>query len=189
MIVIVLFGVTLGDFRGKDRFDTRGAVAVPAALVCGAAGSGPEDEVMGEYGAPQDKTNATIYSVGAIMGAANAELRLGVVRASQHSMCLADLPAFSGLGALGIEFAYLLTKVFGSLVTVMVASARKGLTNCLSSLIFRDKVLTTGHARAMASIATAVGLGVYHQRAKPHVREDGDERDLLAWQEVDTEKA
>jgi adenosine 3'-phospho 5'-phosphosulfate transporter B3 len=185
LIVFGLIGVTLGDFRGKNKFDIPGLVSVSTALICGAVASNLEDKMMSQYGASQDEVIAMIYSVGALiigaMGVLNGELFRGFNRVYAKPTACVWLLVFSGLGALGIQFVYLTMKVFGSLTTVMVTSLRKALTICLSFLLFRDKVFTIWHGVSMAAIAAGMGINIYHKTGRQEKRAFGpeDEQDLL----------
>jgi adenosine 3'-phospho 5'-phosphosulfate transporter B3 len=185
LIVLGLIGVTLGDFRGKNKFDIPGLVSVSTALICGAVASNLEDKMMSQYGSSQDEVIAMIYTVGALivgtMGLLNGELIKGIHRVYARPTACGWLLIFSGLGAFGIQFVYLTMKVFGSLITVMVTSLRKALTICLSFILFRDKVFTMWHGVSMAAIAAGMGLNIYQTTWHQEKRDFGyeDEQDLL----------
>jgi adenosine 3'-phospho 5'-phosphosulfate transporter B3 len=67
LIVFGLIGMSLGDFRGQNKFQLSGIFAVSFALVCGAIASNLEDKTMSQYGASQDEVISMIYTIGAIV--------------------------------------------------------------------------------------------------------------------------
>jgi adenosine 3'-phospho 5'-phosphosulfate transporter B3 len=148
LIVFGLIGMSLGDFRGQNKFQLSGIFAVSFALVCGAIASNLEDKTMSHYGASQDEVISMIYMIGAIVMATMAlltgEVSEGLETIVSRPSSIFVIFVFSTFGALGIQFVYLTMKVFGSLVTVMVTPARKVLTVYLSFVIFRDKCSQSG---------------------------------------------
>jgi adenosine 3'-phospho 5'-phosphosulfate transporter B3 len=182
LIVFGLIGISLGDVKGKNKFDAAGMLAVSTALICGAVASNMEDKVMSEYSATQDELISMLYSVGAlIMGGLacfTGELQSGIECIQKDPFAIVFLLIFSVLGALGIQFVYLTMKVFGSLITVMITSVRKALTVCLSFIVFRDKVFTAWHAAAMLAIAAGMSVNVYEKTAGKKT-EIADEQRLL----------
>jgi adenosine 3'-phospho 5'-phosphosulfate transporter B3 len=169
LIVLGLIGISLGDVKGHNKFDGRGIVAISVSLICGAVASNMEDKVMSHYEASQDEVISMIYSTGAVLMAvlavATGDMKHGVQKVIDRPDSVLYIAIFSVLGALGIQFVYLVMKVFGSLATVMITSVRKALTVCLSFVIFRDKVFTLWHAIAMISIATGMSINVYDKTA------------------------
>jgi adenosine 3'-phospho 5'-phosphosulfate transporter B3 len=185
LVVVGLIGITLGDFRGKNRFSISGVLAVSTALVCGAAASNLEDKVMSHYGTTQDELISMVYSIGAIVMISFAlltgQLFSGIEKVIENPSCLFFIFCFSVLGALGIQFVYLTMKVFGSLITVMITSVRKALTVALSFLIFRDKVFTVIHGVSIVAIALGLVVNVYEKTG----RMKSDEQLLLNEPETD----
>jgi adenosine 3'-phospho 5'-phosphosulfate transporter B3 len=181
LIVFGLIGISLGDFKGRNKFDVPGIVTISASLVFGATASNMEDKVMSHWGASQDEIISIVYSFGALVMAALAiatgDMAAGVRRVREEPTSLVFIAVFSVLAAFGIQFIYLIMKVFGSLVTVMVTSVRKAITICLSFLVFKDKVFTRWHAGAMLAIAIGTSVSAYEKTRKP----DGvdDEKGLL----------
>jgi adenosine 3'-phospho 5'-phosphosulfate transporter B3 len=162
LIVVGLIGISLGDFRGNNKFDVAGILAVSLALICGAVASNLEDKVMSHHGASQDEVIAMIYTIGAclmiVLAFATGEMSDGLKLVAARPTAIPVIFAFSAFGAVGIQFVYLTMKVFGSLITVMITSVRKALTVCLSFVIFRDKVFTLLHG--IAILAITVGMSV-----------------------------
>jgi adenosine 3'-phospho 5'-phosphosulfate transporter B3 len=184
LIVFGLIGISLGDFRGKNKFDVAGIFAISASLVCGATASNMEDKVMRAWNASQDEVISMVYTFGAflmaVIGIATGEMAAGLARISEEPSSLLYIALFSFLAALGIQFVYLVMKVFGSLVTVMVTSVRKAVTVCLSFIIFRDKVFTLWHGAAMVAIAIGMSMNVYDKTiANKAERREDEGRGLL----------
>jgi adenosine 3'-phospho 5'-phosphosulfate transporter B3 len=103
----------------------------------------------------------------------------GLVRIANNPLSLLYLFLFAVMGALGIQFVYLVMKVFGSLVTVMTTSLRKALTVCLSFLVFKDKKFTSWHAAAIILLATGMGLNIYEKVGSRKKEEVVDEEKML----------
>jgi adenosine 3'-phospho 5'-phosphosulfate transporter B3 len=168
LVVLGLIGITLGDFRGKNRFSVSGVLAVSTALVCGAAASNLEDKVMSHYGASQDELISMVYSLGAIVMMAlsliTGQFFTGMHKLIESPTSFFFVFCFSVLGALGIQFVYLTMKVFGSLITVMVTSVRKALTVALSFLIF--KAFTVIHAVSIVAIGVGLVVNVYEKTGR-----------------------
>jgi adenosine 3'-phospho 5'-phosphosulfate transporter B3 len=169
LIVLGLIGISLGDVKGKNKFDSFGIVAISVSLICGAIASNMEDKVMSHYEASQDEVISMIYGIGslimAVLALVTGDMKSGIQKIVERPDSLIYIGIFSVLGALGIQFVYLVMKVFGSLVTVMITSVRKALTVCLSFVIFKDKVFTLWHAGAMMLIAAGMSINVYDKTA------------------------
>jgi adenosine 3'-phospho 5'-phosphosulfate transporter B3 len=183
LIVFGLIALSLGDFRGKNKFHIGGIVAISIALICGATASNMEDKIMSQWGASQHELISMLYSCGAalmfVLGLATGELKDGIARVVAQPSSMIFLLIFSVLGALGIQFVYLTMKVFGSLVTVMVTSVRKALTVGLSFLIFRDKVFTAWHAVALITVAAGMSINVHDKTTGKKDHPWDDEKNLL----------
>jgi adenosine 3'-phospho 5'-phosphosulfate transporter B3 len=183
LIVLGLIGISLGDFRGKNKFDAIGICAVIGALCFDAVASNMEDKVMSHYGASQSELISMIYTMGAvsigIVSILMGQMAGGIVRLTQNPVSLLYLFLFAVMGALGIQFVYLVMKVFGSLVTVMTTSLRKALTVCLSFIVFRDKKFTSWHAGAIILLATGMGLNIYEKTGNKKKEEIVDEEKML----------
>jgi adenosine 3'-phospho 5'-phosphosulfate transporter B3 len=63
LIVFGLIGISLGDFRGKNKFDFSGLVAVVSSLCFDALASNMEEKVMSHYGATESDVISMIYSI------------------------------------------------------------------------------------------------------------------------------
>lgn len=167
LIVLGLIGVSLGDFRGKNKFDIPGIIAISLSLVAGAVASNMEDKVMSIYGATQNELISMLYTVGAILmlflGLATGQFATGIEKVSSNPSSILFLFLFGFLGAAGIQFVYLIMKVFGSLTTVMITSVRKALTVVLSFLIFKDKQFTILHGISIMLITFGMSLSMYEK--------------------------
>jgi adenosine 3'-phospho 5'-phosphosulfate transporter B3 len=183
LIVFGLVGMSLGDFRGQNKFQISGIFAVSFALVCGAVASNLEDKTMSYYGASQDEVISMIYTIGAVvmfgMAVVTGESGEGLRTVMEKPSSIFVIFIFSTFGALGIQFVYLMMKVFGSLVTVMVTSVRKALTVCLSFVLFRDKVFTRWHAMAMIAIAAGMSLNISEKIGAQKTPQTEEEQHLL----------
>lgn len=164
-MVMGLIGISLGDFKGKNKFDMPGIITISFSLIFGAVASNMEDKVMSQYGASQDELISMLYSTGALMmgilSVFTGQMSKGIERMVSNPSCIPYVLFFSSLGAIGIQFVYLNMKVFGSLLTVMVTSLRKALTVILSFIIFKDKKFTMWHAVAIFLIATGMAINVH----------------------------
>lgn len=164
-MVMGLIGISLGDFKGKNKFDMPGIFTISLSLIFGAVASNMEDKIMSQYGASQDELISMLYSVGAliigVLAISTGQMSKGIERMFNDPGCIPYVLFFSSLGAIGIQFVYLNMKVFGSLLTVMVTSLRKALTVILSFIIFKDKKFTMWHAVAIFLIATGMAINVH----------------------------
>jgi adenosine 3'-phospho 5'-phosphosulfate transporter B3 len=192
LIVFGLIGISLGDFRGKNKFDLPGLVAVVLSLCFDALASNMEEKVMSHYGATQSELISMIYSMGAlligVMAVATGQMSDGIEKVVAQPLSLVYLFLFAVLGALGIQFVYLVMKVFGSLVTVMTTSLRKGLTVILSFVVFKDKKFTTWHGWAILLLSTGTGLNIYLKTAKKRDPSLEEEEMLNSLQPVEIEQ-
>ena len=182
LMVIGLIGISLGDFRGKNKFDLPGIITVSLSLVFGAVASNMEDKVMSVYGASQGEVISMLYSLGAlimgVMSLFTGQMLQGCERMVEQPSSIIYVIFFSCLGAVGIQFVYLNMKVFGSLLTVMVTSLRKAFTVILSFLIFKDKKFTSLHAIAIFLIATGIAINI-HDKATSKKKVSEEEMSLL----------
>ena len=184
LIVIGLIGVSLGDFRGRNKFDIPGIIAISLSLVAGAVASNMEDKVMSYYGASQDELISMLYSLGAAimltLSIVSGEFWKGLDKVNSDKSSYIFLFFFAVLGSIGIQFVYLTMKVFGSLITVMITSVRKALTVVLSFVIFKDKKFTVWHAVSIILIAAGMSINIYDKTvAKKKEEKIGDQQNLL----------
>lgn len=165
LMVFGLIGISLGDFKGKNKFDMPGIIAISFSLIFGAVASNLEDKMMSHYGASQDELISMLYSVGAlimgILSVFTGQMNHGIDRMIINPKSILYVIFFSSLGAVGIQFVYLNMKVFGSLMTVMVTSLRKALTVILSFVIFKDKKFTYWHGIAIFLIASGITINAH----------------------------
>jgi len=164
LIVAGLIGISMSDKKVHNKFDTIGLVAVVASLFCDAFASNLEDKAFSTYQAPQDEVIAMVYIIGSfLVGIASipsGQFYRGVIRCKENPWLMASIILFSYLGAVGVQFVYLLIKAFGSVVAVMVTSLRKAFTVCLSFLLFSDKKFTSNHFFSILSISAGIGMNV-----------------------------
>ncbi|KAH0791044.1 adenosine 3'-phospho 5'-phosphosulfate transporter 2 isoform X1 [Histomonas meleagridis] len=191
LIVCGLVSISLGDFKGKNKFNADGVIAVILSLCCDAIASNMEDKIMSVYGASQDEIITFLYGAGSILigivSIANGQMVSGIRRVSQDPTSLIYIFLFSFLGALGIQFVYLIMKVFGSLLTVMVTSLRKAMTVMMSFVVYKDKKFTHFHAFAIFMIASGISLNIYDKNRGKKKEEEIDEVEMLENNFVDVE--
>lgn len=168
LIVAGLIGMSISDKKVHNKFDTIGLIALITSLCCDAIASNFEEEAFSKYQAPQDEVIAIIYLIGAIMVGAmsifTGEFVTGSRKCFENPGLVIQIILFSYLGAVGIQFIYLLIKAFGSVITVMVTSLRKAFTVLLSFLLFPDKKFTAYHMASIVSISTGIGLNIYAKK-------------------------
>jgi adenosine 3'-phospho 5'-phosphosulfate transporter B3 len=166
LIVAGLIGMSVSDKKVHNKFDTVGLIAVIASLFCDAFASNLEEKAFTTYQAPQNEVIAMIYLIGSlIVGAVSiptGQFVNGCIRIKEEPGLIIQIIFFTYLGAVGIQFVYVLIKGFGSVVTVMVTSLRKAFTVTLSFVLFSsDKKFTSAHFFSILSIASGIGLNVY----------------------------
>lgn len=176
LIVIGLVGISLGDFRGKNKFDVPGIIGVTLSLCFDAISSNMEDKILSHYGASQDELIAVLYGLGALSVGSFALIQgdfvNGILRCARYPSSLIYLAAFSGLGSIGIQFVYLTMKVFGSLLTVMLTSIRKALSVCLSFILFPEtKRFTKIHAISVCFLAVGMAIHI-REKTKKHAEKE-----------------
>ena len=120
---------------------------------------------MSIYGASQHELISMLYTVGALimllLGLITGQFNTGIEKVSNNPSSIIFLIFFGFLGAGGIQFVYLIMKVFGSLTTVMITSVRKALTVVLSFIIFKDKQFTVWHGISVMLITIGMSLSMY----------------------------
>jgi adenosine 3'-phospho 5'-phosphosulfate transporter B3 len=172
LIVLGLVCMSLGDVKSHNKIQLSGIVAITASLLAGATASNCQEIVFG-FGASQEEVIALTYSIGGVIvlsGAiATGEMAKGLQIVAEHPESVVHIALFGVLGAIGIQFIYLTMKEFGSFMTTVVTSIRKGLTIAASFLIFRDKVFTVYHAISIAAIVAGTAVSV---RQKTKTKED-----------------
>lgn len=179
LIVAGLIGISVSDKKVHNKFDTIGLIAVIASLFCDAFSSNLEEKAFSTYQATQDEVIAVIYLVGSILvGIASiptGQFSSGFSKCVNEPYLVVQIFTFSFLGAIGIQFIYLLINTFGSVVTVMVTSLRKAFTVCLSFLLFPDKKFTSYHLLSIIFIGSGIALNVYGKnKSKKNQRKSDD---------------
>lgn len=185
LIVAGLIGISIGDMKGKNKFDTLGLIAVSLALSFDAIASNLEDKLMSVYGSSQDEVITLLYGLGSmitgIIALVTGDMKNGIARVYEQPTSILYIALFAFLGAIGVQFVYLTMKVFGSLFTVMVTSVRKAFTVCLSFIVF-PKNFTAYHGAAIISLVTGMTLNI-HEKIKKQLPQD--ESKLLSDEQVE----
>ena len=166
LICAGLIGMSISDKKVHNKFDTVGLIAVIASLFCDAFASNLEEKAFSTYQAPQSEVIAMVYLIGSLfIGAVSiptGQFKKGIIRCTNEPGLILQIVFFTYLGAVGIQFVYLLIKAFGSVYAVMVTSLRKAFTVSLSFLLFSDgKKFTSAHLFSILSIAGGIGLNIY----------------------------
>ena len=184
LIVGGLIGISLGDFKGKNKFNSVGIIAVIGSLVADAAASNLEDKTLSVYGASSDELVSTLYGVGSVMvgtlSIVTGDFASALKRIQENPSCIPYFICFGALGSVGIQFIYLIMKNFGSLTTVMMTSFRKAMTVCLSFLVYKDKKFTTYHLFSLISIASGMGLNIAEKEMSKKQEEEKDHQNLIS---------
>lgn len=164
LIVLGLIGVSLGDFHGHNKIDSVGVISIILSLIAGAVASNLEDKVMSVYGASQNELISMLYTIGSLLmlllSIVTGQFPKGIQTVSSNPKSILFLSFFAFLGANGIQFVYLIMKVFGSLTTVMITSVRKALTVVLSFIVFRDKKFTIYHGISIILIVIGMTMSM-----------------------------
>ena len=166
LICAGLIGMSISDKKVHNKFDTVGLIAVIASLFCDAFASNLEEKAFSTYQAPQSEVIAMVYLIGSLfIGAVSiptGQFTKGILRCKNEPGLIIQIIFFTYLGAVGIQFVYLLIKGFGSVVAVMVTSLRKAFTVTLSFVLFsKGKRFTSAHFFSILSIASGIGLNIY----------------------------
>lgn len=174
-----LIGISMSDKKVHNKFDTVGLAAVIASLFCDAFASNLEERAFSKYQAPQSEVIAMVYIIGSgLIGIASlftGQTARGIARCKQNTLLILSILLFSYLGAVGIQFVYLLIKKFGSVVAVMTTSLRKAFTVCLSFVLYPDKKFTINHFFSILSIAFGIGMNIIAKnKAKKHQKKNDD---------------
>lgn len=175
LLVIGLVGISISDKLANNRFDIFGLIAVILSLVSDAFASNLEEQLLSHYKASQSEVIAFVYLFGSIevglLALITGEMKDGIVSCYSDPHLLFSVLLFSVLGAIGIQFVYIIIKKFGSLVAVMVTSLRKAFTVCLSFLLFSGKKFTFKHAISIGFISTGIYMNII-QKKKPKQTEE-----------------
>ncbi|KAH0785913.1 Adenosine 3'-phospho 5'-phosphosulfate transporter 2 [Histomonas meleagridis] len=162
LLTVGLIGVSLSDKKVKNQYDFKGILASIISLCLDAFCSNFQEKALKEYKAPQREVISMVYLTGALYLAIIAlflgEFEKGFNQCKENPKVVVPMLMFSLLGAVGVEFVYLLMSVFGSVTTVMVTSLRKGFTVIISYLLFQNKKFTVNHGVSMGLIVIAMVL-------------------------------
>ena len=164
MVIIGLIGMSLADYKGKNKFDNYGIIAEIVSLSFDAIASNMEEKIMSVYGASQDELISIIYLLGSVvlfaLSVIMGEAKTAVNKISKEPFIMVYIIGFSMFGAIGIQFVYLIMKTFGSLTTVMVTSLRKGITVFISYAFFNDKHFTKWHFISLILLISGMSLNI-----------------------------
>jgi adenosine 3'-phospho 5'-phosphosulfate transporter B3 len=170
LIVCGLIGISYSDKRSKNRFDLLGVFLSSVSLCFDAVASNLQEKALDAHGAPQTEVISMMYFIGSCYlftgSLVSGQLVRAVARCSRNPSIIWYLSSFAFLGAVGVQFVYLLMKTFGSLITVMVTSTRKAFTVCLSFILFRTKKFTSYHFASIVAIACGLALHYYGKQRK-----------------------
>jgi adenosine 3'-phospho 5'-phosphosulfate transporter B3 len=170
MIVCGLIGISYSDKISKNRFDLIGVALSSISLCFDAIASNLQEKALDTYGASQTEVISMMYFIGSgclfATSFVTGQLASGLKRAWKNPLVTWYLASFAFLGAVGVQFVYMLMKTFGSLVTVMVTSTRKAFTVCLSFLLFRTKKFTVYHFLSISAIAAGLALNYIGKQKK-----------------------
>jgi adenosine 3'-phospho 5'-phosphosulfate transporter B3 len=177
LIVCGLIGISYSDKVSNTRFDIIGVIFSSVSLCFDAVASNLQENALDAFDASQTEVISMMYFIGScylfVASVVSGHLTRGVLRCVANPTIIWYLSSFAFLGAVGVEFVYLLMKTFGNLVTVMVTSTRKAFTVCLSFLLFKTKKFTAYHFVSICTIAAGL---VLHYVGKPKRKEAHSER-------------
>jgi adenosine 3'-phospho 5'-phosphosulfate transporter B3 len=166
LIVCGLIGISYSDKISKNRFDLIGV-----SLCFDAIASNLQEKALDTYGASQTEVISMMDFIGSgcllVAAFLAGQLASGLKRAWSNPIVAWYLASFTFLGAIGVQFVYMLMKTFGSLVT----STRKAFTVCVSFLLFRTKKFTLYHLMSICAIAAGLTLNyIGKQKKKKELR-------------------
>lgn len=183
--IIGLIIISLGDKKSKNEFNFSGIIAISIALILKAIAANIEELVMSRSGAGQDELIAMLYSFSTIfmfiLSIVTGQLTAGINRIVNNTSILYLVLCVVFLGAISVQFIFLIIKYFGSLLSDMLLSTRKVLTVCLSFFVFKDKKFTSLHAIALCFIAVGMGINIYEKtqskKSKNKISEEFNEEE------------
>ncbi|KAK8881526.1 hypothetical protein M9Y10_004267 [Tritrichomonas musculus] len=160
LIAIGLVGISYSDKLSKNRFNISGVILAICSLIADAFASNMQERSLSQNGASQNEVISMMYMIGSVFtflaALISGQLNRGIQCCIENPSIIIYLLCFAFLGAIGVQFVYLLMKVFDSLVTVMVTSTRKGMTVCLSFILFPTKKFTLYHFSSI--ILVVIGI-------------------------------
>jgi adenosine 3'-phospho 5'-phosphosulfate transporter B3 len=125
-IVCGLIGISYSDKISKNRFDLIGVLLSSISLCFDALASNLQEKALDAYGAPQTEVISMMYFIGScylfIASFVSGQLQRGLMRCAENPKIIWYLSSFAFLGSIGVQFVYLVMKMFGILVPVMVTS-------------------------------------------------------------------
>jgi len=165
LIVLGLIGVSLSDKYSNNQFNPYGVLLSTLSLSADAIASNLQEKAFEAHGASQLEVISTMYLLGSslilIVAVFSGQLMHGISQCNQNPAMILYLFEFAFLGSIGVQFVYLLMKTFGSLLTVMVTSLRKGLTVCISFILFPEKQFTIFHLFSMFGIVLGITMNYF----------------------------
>lgn len=177
LMVCGLIGISYSDKVSKNTFDIYGVFLSILSLCFDAISSNLQEKALSQYGVSQSELISVMYLIGAlflfVFLVFTGQFQRGVRLCYETPQIFGLILIFGLLGSIGVQFVYLIMKVFGSLVTVMVTSTRKAFTICLSFLLFPNKKFTSYHFFSIFMIATALFM---NYRAKNQKRNNDHDK-------------
>lgn len=170
IIVAGLLGISYSDKISKNQFNISGVILAVLSLIADAYASSMQEKALVHNEASQSEVISMMYLVGSIftflVALISGQLYRGILCCIQYPSMIFYLACFAFLGAIGVQFIYLLMKSFGSLVTVMVTSIRKALTVCLSFILFPNKKFTILHFLSILMISFGMFMDFIAKKQK-----------------------
>lgn len=178
LIVIGLFGISLSDKFSQNDIKLLGISFSVLSLIFDAVASNFQEKAFHEYKATQNEVISMMYLTGSIIlffvSLITGHTSRGIQMCAEDPIIIGGIIAFSICGAVGVQFVYLLMNCFGSLITVMVTSLRKGTTIAISYLLFPGKKFTIFHMISILTIASGITLNYWAKNS--YKKEIAEER-------------
>lgn len=169
-MIIGLIGISLSDRKSTNEFDTIGVICAILSLICDAIYSNYQEKALSWYHASQSELISMMYLIGTlillVISLVTFDFFTGIQCCKDDPSVIPEILGFSVLGAIGLQFISILMICFGSLLTVIVTSLRKGFTFFLSYLLFPGKKFTIYHLLSMVLISGGIGLNFFAQQEK-----------------------
>ena len=167
-IVVGLIGISFSDKISQNKFHSIGIFFVILSTILDSIVSNLEDKALNINLATQQEVISVVYGIVSIImvftSIISGQLLLGINQSLKDNYFLINILLFSFFGAIGIQFIYLIMKVYGSLTSTLIISIRKGITIIFSFLIFNNKIFTKLHAVSFFIIFFGLFLHIASQK-------------------------
>ena len=181
IIVFGLIGLSIGEVNGKNKVDLPGIVAIMLSLTLDSISSNLIEKSLSIYGASQEEVISVNYGLGSFfIGLASifsGDFSRSINKILINPIILKYLFYFSIFGAIGIQFIYLLIKLYGSLTTVIITSIRKTLNIIITFFLIKNKSLTGLHLSSFLILSLGITLNII-EKSSPSKTQD-DEKNLF----------